>query len=50
MGKEKSESGNKLPAETTATSNPFREMEKRLVQLEKRLSDIIPESWLQPSK
>ena len=49
MGKKKSESTNKLPVETT-TSNPFREMEKRLLQMEKRLSDIFPESWLQPSK
>lgn len=49
MGKKKSESTNKLPAEAT-TSNPFREMEKRLLQMEKRLSDIFPESWLQPSK
>lgn len=49
MGKEKSKSDKKQLAETT-TSNPFQEMEKRLLQMEKRFADFFPGSWLHPSK
>lgn len=49
MSKKVAKTAKTLPAESTAAS-PFEEIEKRLLQMEKRFADFFPESWLHPSK
>jgi HSP20 family protein len=49
MSKKVAKTTKSPPAGPTAAT-PFQEIEKRLLQMEKRFADFFPESWLHPSQ
>ena len=49
MNKKAKKTKKALPAKIEPTG-PFQEMEKRLMEMEKRFEDFFPSDWLRPSK
>lgn len=49
MNKKVKRAEKNLPSKVETTSL-FQDMEKRLMDMEKRFEDVFPEKWLQPSK
>ena len=49
MAKKAKKSKKTVPAKVE-TTGPFQEMERRIMEMEKRFEDFFPDRWLQPFK